>query len=293
LKKALVVTNCATAAYTSGLRALFPDWEVKGANLDVALAWLGPQPNGAFRNFLSETNLVVLGSENESEFADFTHGKDILSIPYFYFRGYHPDSFHLGAGAGPLPSVLGTGNLHSRIAVAAFVLGLGPRQTVTSFNAHTYERIGYFSLFEAEMRSLFERFAAKGIDLAQAFERWRTSGNILYTYNHPKAFVFNDILVEALAGRLFDASKREWARAALAAIPDYLEPSIRWPIYPDIAAKYGIETDFHWRTGVSAGPQLMTLDDFVVRSFETLARYPDLNANCIPGFEACRAALAE
>ena len=43
--KALVVTNCATAAFTTGLRLLFPEWEVKGANLDVALRWLGPEPN--------------------------------------------------------------------------------------------------------------------------------------------------------------------------------------------------------------------------------------------------------
>ena len=289
--KALVITNCATPAYTTGLRVLFPHWQVKGANLDVAQRWLGAEPNEAFRTFLHEADALLLGTENESEFAEFVSGKDVLSIPYFYFRGLHPDSFHLGAGKKPVPSVLGTGNLHSRMAVAAFVLGLTQKQAVSAFNAATYDNIGYFSLFESERQNLLERFAAKGIDLARAFENWRASGNFLYTYNHGRALVFNDILLEALSGRLLDPAQREIARAALAAVPDYLEPSIRWPIFPEVAARHGIETDFLWRTGVNAGPVAMTLDDFVTRTFETLTRYPELNGDCIPGFDLCRAAL--
>ena len=291
--KALVVTNCATAAYTSALRALFPEWEVKGANLDVAQKWLGEEPNERFRGFLRDANLLVLGSENEAAFAEYALGKNVLSIPYFYFRAYHPDSFHLGVGGSMVPSVLQTGNLHSRIAVASFVLGLTPDAAIAAFNARTYEHIGYFSIFEPEKRNLLDRFSAKGIDIALAFEEWRASGNFLYTYNHPKAFVFNDILIESLSGRFLDASEQDAARETLASVPDYLEPSIRWPVYPEIAAQQGMKSDFLWRTGVSAGPISMALDDFVARTFETLASYTDLGANCIPGFESCRAALME
>lgn len=289
--KALVVTNCATAAFTTGLRVLFPQWEVKGANLDVALRWLGEEPNEAFRTFLSGADLLLLGTENESAFKEYAPGKEVLSIPYFYFRGFHPDSFHLGVGDGIVPSVLGTGNLHARIAVSAYVLGLGESRTVAAFQANTYDRLGYFSLFEPEKRQLLDRFASSGIGLASAFERWRAKGAFLYTYNHPMPLVFNDILLEAVLGRLLDSSRRAWAEDALAAIPDYLEPSIRWPVYPEIAARYGLEVEFHWRTGVSAGPITMALADFVARTFETLARYPGLNADCIPAFDHCRAAL--
>jgi hypothetical protein len=291
--KALVITNCATAAYTTGLQAIFPDWEVKGANLDVAQKWLGDEPNTAFRQFLCDANLLVLGTENESAFEAFASGKDVLSIPYFYLRGFHPDSFHLGVADKSVPSVLRTGNLHSRIAAACSVLGLTQRETVAAFNSTTYEAVGYFSAFQSEERNLLARFAAKGIELAQAYERWRSSGNFLYTYNHPKAFVFNDILLEALAGRFIDEAQRRSAHAALGAVPDYLKPSIRWPVYPEIAARHGIETDFLWRTGVSAGPVSFTLDEFVAQTFETLAHRPELTADCIPGFEYCRAALVE
>ena len=291
--KALVITNCATAAYTSGLRALFPAWEVKGANLEVAQRWLDAEPNEAFRTFLNESNLLLLGSENEAEFAAFAQGKDVLSIPYFYFRAFHPDAFHLGIGNGTVPSVLQTGNLHSRIAVAGFVLGLSQEQTRAAFNGEIYTRLGYLSLLEPERENLFERFAAKHIDLAQPFARWYESGNFLYTHNHARAFVFNDILLDALCPLFIAESQRENARATLAAVPDYLEPSIRWPVYPEIARLHSIETDFLWRTGVNAGPVSMTCAEFVARTFDALRGFPELKGDCIPGFDLCRAALVE
>jgi hypothetical protein len=291
--KALVITNCATAAYTSGLRVLFPDWDVKGANSDIAQKWLGEEPHGAFQTFLSESDLLVLGSENESIFAEFTTGKAVLSIPYFYFRGLHPDSFHLGAGDRNVPSVLLTGNLHSRIAAVCYSLGLAQSEAVAAFNGRVYERIGYFSAFESARQNLLERFAKKEIDLAPAFERWRSTGNFLYTYNHPKAFVFNDILREALAKRFLNRLQQEQAHELLAPLPDYLDPSIRWPVYPEIAAYHRIDTDFLWRTGVNAGPTLLSLPDFIARSFEILGGVPGLGSDCIPGFAQCSAELGK
>lgn len=289
--KALVITNCATAAYTSGLRILFPEWEVKGANLDVAQEWLGTEPNESFCTFLDHAELLVLGSENECEFEEHSRDKDVLSIPYFHFQGLHPDCFHLGVGDAAVPSVLKAGNLHSRIVVAAFVLGLSERDCAAAFSAHTYERLGYFSQYETEKTNLLERFTTKEIDLASAFACWQQAGSFLYTYNHPKAYVFNDIIVEALSGRYLGAPGREKAREALTEIPDYLDPSIRWPIYPEIAARYGLQSEFLWRTGINAGPIVMSLPDFIARSYETLARFPALTGDCVPGFAECRYAL--
>ncbi|HEX3430064.1 MAG TPA: WcbI family polysaccharide biosynthesis putative acetyltransferase [Rhizomicrobium sp.] len=291
--KALVVTNCATAAYTSGLRVLFPEWEVKGANLDVAEKWLDEEPNGTFHAFLTQSDVLVLGSENEARFAEFAPGKEVLSIPYFHFRGLHPDCFHLGVGGRPISSVLKAGTIHSRLAVAAFLLRLPRAATAALFNGSTWERLGYYSVFEAEKRQLLERFRQFGIDLSPAFERWRAQGNFLYTYNHPKAFVFNDILLEALRGHFLDELACESARAALASVPDYLEPSIRWPVYPEIAARHGIAADFVWRTGTKAGPITLTRDDFIAETFDALTEYPELHGACVPDFDTVRAALME
>jgi len=75
--KALVVTNCATAAYTSGLRALFPAWEVKGAQLDTARNWVGEEPNPSFIEFLSSADLLLTAMPDEPMFA----GKAKLVVP--------------------------------------------------------------------------------------------------------------------------------------------------------------------------------------------------------------------
>ena len=291
--KALVVTNCATAAYTSGLRALFPDWEVKGADLSLAHKWLVDEPNATFQEFLTAARLLVLPAADEPLFQEHLAGKEVLVIPYFHFRAFHPDSFHLGCGDRPVPSVLVSGNLHSRIAVTAKVLGMTENDAIAAFSARIYERIGYYSVFESEKSELLERFFAQGIDIEPDFENWLRSGNFLYTYNHAKAFVFNDILLRGLYGRFIDKSQMGAAHAALARVPDYLEPAIRWPVYPEIARNYGFESELVWRTGVDAGPKSLSLNEFIALSFETLARYPELDAGCIPGFEECRAALLQ
>ena len=62
--------------------------------------------------------------------------------------------------------------------------------------------------------------------------------------------MFNDILIESLSGRFLDASEQDAARETLASVPDYLEPSIRWPVYPEIAAQQGMRIDC--RAGVTA-----------------------------------------
>jgi len=291
--KVLVVTNCATAAYTSGLRAIFPQWEVKGAQLDIARKWLTEEPNPGFSEFLAQAELLVTGDPSDSIFAGASASATRLVIPPFYFRAYHPDSFHLGCGDTPVPSALGSGNLHSRIAATAFLLGMSPRNTATRFHSRVYERCGYFALFELERSGLLDRFSAQGIALVSAFAGWARSGNFLYTYNHPKAFVFNDIILQSLAGRSLDPVNVQAARATLASIPDYLEPSIRWPVYPELAAHYGFTSALTWRTGEGSGSQSISLDDFVGRSFKIFSSFPELAAGCIPGFDQCRDALLE
>jgi hypothetical protein len=287
--KALVVTNCATAAYTSGLRALFPDWEVKGAELNTARNWVGGEPNPSFIEFLASTDLVLTAMPDEPMFA----GNAKLVVPAFHFRAYHPDSFHLSCGDVAIQSVLKSGNLHSRIAATAFLLGMSRNDAIAAFDAGTYERTGYFAVFEAEKTELLQRFALHGIDLAAAFDRWTQTGNFLYTYNHPKASIFSDVLLQALKARFIESRQMASARATLATVPDYLEPSIRWPVYPEIAALYRFDSEMVWRTGRDAGSVSMSLEDFVGRSFEVLQTLSDISADCIPGFAQCRDALQD
>ncbi|HEX4081284.1 MAG TPA: hypothetical protein VHX61_20670 [Rhizomicrobium sp.] len=99
---------------------------------------------------------------------------------------------------------------------------------------------------------------------------------------------FNDILLQSLAGRLIDAATAQAAHASLASIPDHLERSIRWPVYPELAGHYGFDSALAWRTGEEAGSQSIPLEVFVGRTFETLSSFPGFAAGCVPGFEQRR-----
>ncbi len=288
--KVLVVTNCAMAAYTSGLRALFPDWDVKGAD-DLAAAKFVKERHPAFLDHLSSVDLLVTNIPQDPMFDAIPREAAKLVIPNFLFRAFHPDSFYPSIQDVPVPSVFRDTGLHSRLVVTAHILGASVRKTVRAFRLPVYERVGYLSVFESERDSLLGRFAAAGIDISADFDGWMARGDFLHTFNHPKAFVFADILVRALTGRFLPPAECAKARAILAQVPDYLENSIKWPVYPEIAAHYGFKGSLSWKQTRGAGGETLTLKEFVKQSFVVLDSVSRLPSHVVPGFEACAAAI--
>lgn len=288
--KVLVVTNCATAAYTSGLRALFPEWEVKGAEIATAVRFISERKPD-FLNYMSSAGLLVTSMPDDPMFENFPPDSTKLVIPNFIFRACHPDSLYLGNRGQPARSIFAGTSLHSRLVVTAFILGVPAAEAVAAFRAESYERVGYFSVFPSERDGLLGRFGAVGIDIAADFERWVEGGNFLHTFNHPRAFVFADVLLAALKERYLSAAKIAKARNILAAVPDYLEDSLSWPVYPEIAARHGFRGSLVWRLGRAAGGRQLSLAEFVQESFAVLSEETDLLPAAVPGFEDCAAAI--
>jgi hypothetical protein len=288
--KALVVSNCATAAYTTGLRTLFPDWDVKGAEIGAAQKFI-EEGNRNFLDHLSQSRLLLAALPDDPMFSGFAPEGLKLFVPAFYFRGYHPDSFHLHHCGEAVGSVLGGGNLHSRIAVTAFLLGMPAKAAVAAFNLRTYERIGYLDVVDSERHDLLARYSGAEIDLAAEFDRWKATGNFLYTYNHPKAFVFNDILVKRLSGHFLATNDTTLARVMLESVPDYLGESAFWPVYPEIAAPLGFPGSLHWRQGRTTDFLTFPLEGFVERTYAILSGLTSLSPQSVPGFEDCAAAI--
>ncbi|HEY1612203.1 MAG TPA: WcbI family polysaccharide biosynthesis putative acetyltransferase [Rhizomicrobium sp.] len=301
--KVLVVTNCATAAYTEGLRALFPEWDVKGADLAATRKFIRER-NQAFLDHMASSAMLVASLPDDPMFDTFAADGTKLFIPNFLFRAYHPDSFYLHTGGAAshamddgtdTPTAREGGRrqarLHSRITVTAFLLGMSAEETAAAFNGRTYEKIGYFSVFESERDKLLGRFGQAGIDLAPELERWTESGDFLYTFNHPKAVVFSDILLKALTGRFIAPAGIAAAGETLAQVPDFLAGSPRWPVYPEIAARLGFEGSLLWRTGRGAGGRSLPLAEFIAESFASLSGAAGFTADDVPGFADCAAAL--
>lgn len=270
--RALVVSNCATATYAEGLKVLFPDWEVRGAMIDLAEKWLtADPPHQAFAGYLKVCDLYVglpLGPAWHIGQLLPEETRRVI-IPGFAFLGLQPDCLHLNG----FESVLGGGNLYSRIVVASYVAGLTPERTAGLFNPETYEAFDFFSYYEQEESKLVDNFRSFGIDLSGCIGRWISRGNFLFSYNHPRVDVLTGILRRALvAARLLPES--EWDRDDDMGVADHLLHSIWWPVYPEIAARHGLDGSLIWRKGRAAGYERLHLDQFITASFSALAAKP-------------------
>ena len=172
------------------------------------------------------------------------------------------------------------------------MLGRTAAQTEGLFCPEVFEAIGYLDAYDGEQRRSIDLFAANGIDIAGPFERWRATGNFLYTLNHPKVFVFTDILVQALTGTLIAAGDVARAAEGLRGLTDWLERSIvTGPSTPKPGRRHGIDEPFIWRTGEASGFEQIPLGVFVTRTFQQLATHPNLNPDLIPGAEAAVKAI--
>jgi hypothetical protein len=266
--RVLVASDCATSAYVGGLMALFPDWEVRGVLTSLAEQWATPNSlHPEFIQYTKHCDLYLGFPAQGTRYGELLPEQARrITIPPFAFLGLQPDCFNLDG----FQSVLGRGgNLYSWIAVASFQAGLTTAQTAALFNAKTYDALGMFASYDREKQELFARFQRSGIDLSGSLERWLGRGNFLYSYNHPRIDVFMEILRRALvASDLLPASDLD--RADDMGVADALEQSIRWPIYPEIAERHGLEGSLIWRQGRMADYRTFTLDEFIEASFEQL-----------------------
>lgn len=269
--RAVIVSDCATYAYFYGLSALRPKWEIRGATIDIAEKWSTENPPKAGFVQLLQNCEIYIGLPYESlPFAKWIspQARKVL-IPNFYFRGLQPDCFHLDG----FDSVLGAGNLYSRIVAAAFQIGLSAEQTAKLFNPETYEALDYFGCFAGERENLISRFRNYNIDLSDGIERWLARGSFLHSYNHPRVDVLMEVFKRALStSDILPVAEVEGAD--LSKIPDALGTMMLWPIYPEIASRHGLPGSLTWRRGQSSNFETLDLDRFIAASFQKLAERP-------------------
>jgi hypothetical protein len=296
--KALVVSDCATSAYVGGLKALFPDWDVRGVMRNLADQWVSANPpNAGFIEFLEDCDLHIGLPAQQGRYGKKlpTRARHIV-IPSFWFRGLQPDCFHLSGIVSPLGKA---SDLHSRIVTAAFRAGLSCKQACDLFQPRTYEAFGYLTHYDLEKKRLVERFGRHGIDLSASIERWLGRGSFLYSYNHPRVDVLMEVLRRALiVADLLPAAER--ADVGDIGVADDLARLIVWPVYPEIAQRHGFAGSLLWRRGQSDHFQTLELPEFVAASFEklagkTLPELPELPSwidriNAVAGHGGCRPA---
>ena len=205
------------------------------------------------------SNLSALGASGDKQ-------PQVMYYPSIEFAAYHPDLVYISHT--PSGAVLESpiGHYHSALAFFCYGIGLTAEQTITKFNESIFARLGYFanSLWASSERNLLASGQATGLPVERYFRSWLRRGCFMYSVNHPKLFVLADLAAGALASCGLKTDPR--------LCDDYVPAGINvgpvWPVYPEIAARYGLSGCYCFK-GFSAGgiSPYFSLAEFVEASF--------------------------
>ena len=193
-----------------------------------------------------------------------------LTYPTVTFAAFHPDVvfvFHADTGDA-LPSPLGP--YHSALALYGYRRGYQPDRTIGLFQAETYDALDYLSIWDAAVEALEATPEAKAFGLGGMAHRWVRQGCFMHNPQHPKVAAVSDIARAAMS-RLELVPKHADPGPFVA---DDLMISHIWPLYPEIAHFYGLSGSYTFKrqAGASHWPEFMTLEEFVLGSYECYRR---------------------
>ena len=207
-------------------------------------------------------------------------------VPSIVFSAFHPDMVYAGAASDLAalklaPSPLG--QYHSALVLAAHRLGLDAARATALFREDVFARLGYLDWWEPAVRELTGAAEQAGFALDGELARWARRGAFMHLMNHPKAFVVGDIGKRLLREAGIEPAPVE--------IEDYLADElvhdVVWPIYPAIAAQFGLKGAYLFKAKARGGafPVLYDLPGFVAASYALYAGMEASDLHC-PRVEA-------
>ncbi len=156
-----------------------------------------------------------------------------VPLPSIVFPAFHPDIVYIDHKGRNFGSPMG--DYHSALIVYGFAQGYSADEILSLFRAEVFSKIGYLDDWFGARDSLLRLSRAHGFDLDRLFAGWMRRGCFMHTVNHPKLFVLEDLARTALARAGISARTARCEDV----LPDPLSGSV-WPVYPEIAARYGV-----------------------------------------------------
>jgi hypothetical protein len=273
--KVIVISNCATSTYYEVVLTLFPDWTIKAAGFNEAERWLQSGEKPEFEQYLKECDLYIGWPLDGLRMATVLNpNAERVIIPELYFRGLHPDVAMLDGFWGPFSE----GAPHTQtslLMLGAKAIGKSPEATQDLFREDVFERLGFFDLYKSERNRVVENFAANGIPLDEAFDFWETQRDFFYVCHHPRSIVLVDIVRHAFRGRFLDEEAFASSESLRRTQPDRLAISEVWPVYPEVARRFGFEGGYTWLKQPQNTPREMSLSRVIEVTFDSLDKMDD------------------
>lgn len=194
----------------------------------------------------------------------------VTYFPNIAFSAYHPDlTFARGRkSGGEFETVFGPLYIYnSALAVFGYREGIPLEKILTFYNADVYARLGYLDQWEESRRQLLSEGDACQMPLGGLLEKWSRGKAFMYSSNHPTIAVMEDIareLLQRVGMFYFPESKHEY-------LADPLKAQPIWPIYPEIAERFGLRGSTAFKINDPHGT--LELRDFVTASYDNFANY--------------------
>lgn len=260
-EKWLVVSNCQTMGLGNCLSLLCPDVDIETCDV-----WRFRAESGEWISRLSEYRHLILNPElQEMGLIDSGSTANVTFVPGFDFRGFHPDLAYVTRDGVVVKSAMD--DYHSLIIATAYRRGVSEDAAKKLFTTGVYEKLGFFSIWEAEKKLLIDRFSTYGLNVRGEFVKWMREGGFMHTKNHPKIGAIYDVAAKV-------ARKLQGDRTVEAGIRphDNLAVAPIFPVYPEIADRYGIKTGSYFFKGFDSY-RPFRLDEFISSSYEIYRKY--------------------
>jgi hypothetical protein len=264
----LVISNCQARGLAHSLALQAPQLEVEWCEFSAYLKnredWTARLPQFAKIIVISQ----VYGDELKQDTADM----DVMVVPPLFFPGYHPDEGVLIVdcseenGPGVWRKVNGPlGIWHSLIAFSGHRRGLDVAKTVALYRKETYEAMDYLDWWSRWRMFLLDEFAACGLDISTAFNRWSRGRAFMHNSAHPRVECLFDIAGMILAQNGYPPQRPNCTP------DDFLVLDACFPVYPEIAAGLGFEGSYLFKPG--GAYRCLDLETFVRQSFDVYETY--------------------
>jgi hypothetical protein len=274
--RVLLIGNCQVATLGQLMQAMTGD--LSAAAIESTPSWLDRVDAGDvdLERLLAESDLVyvqLIGSVVDRIRERYpAHAHKLRLFMPLNFSAFHPDCVYITAGDGThLQGPMG--DYHSSIAFWACRQAWSVKDALALFRPEVYELLG-FADHEASSREVLLQFGEMaGLAIDPLLHRWMRGGAWMHTVNHPKVHALADLAAELL--------RREGIEP-MVQLGELVEDSLAdfpvWPVYPPVAARYGVQGSYLFKIDRGncppAQPRIaLSLEDFVNASF---ARYREV-----------------
>lgn len=279
----LVLGNCQAAGMASLFQAMVG--HAVATPLELSSTTVAQIRSGEIdlERMNAETDLVFMHPHTEAleliEQKNIALRRKLKLIPPLNFSAFHPDLVYIRDDRqqpirGPL------GEYQSSLAFYGWRKGLTLEATIALFRQDVYRHLGFFDHEAVSRQFLAAVGDLTGIRVDRMVDRWAAQGCWMYSVNHPKLFALAD-LARAILEREGIATQRDAAQY----VPDALMSGPAWPVYPEIAKRWGLQGSYLFKKSEAECSSdmpvgMLELAEFVEASFELFSQHEKTGLSC-------------